>query len=46
MAKETIIENAALIETVLNKNYDVLIKKTKDGGIKIMYFEPKNLKNK
>lgn len=46
MVKQIIIENAALIESVLNKNYDVLIKKTKDGGIKIMYFEPKNLKNK
>lgn len=46
MIKQIIIENATLIESVLNKNYDVLIKKTKDGGIKIMYFEPKNLKNK
>lgn len=46
MVRETIKENAALIESVLDKNYDVLIKKTKDGGVKIMYFEPKNIKNK
>lgn len=44
--KEQILEQIDNMVDVLNKEYDILLKKNKDGNVKIMYYKPKNLKKK
>lgn len=42
--KDEILARVDEIVDILNKDFDVLIKKTKDGSLKIMFYRPKNLK--
>lgn len=44
--KEQILEQLDNIIYILNKEYDVMLKKNKDGNVKVMYYKPRNLKNK
>lgn len=43
-AKEQILEKIDIIEKLLCKSYDIIIKQNKEGLVKIMYYEPKNIK--
>lgn len=36
--------NAGRIAELLAKDYDIIIKKTKENKLKILYYRPKNLK--
>lgn len=42
--KEQILEQLDNMVDMLKKEYDIVLKKTKDGNAKIMYYKPKNLK--
>lgn len=44
--EQRIIEKAKEMASLLADNYDITIKKTKDNGIKILYYRPLNLANK
>lgn len=44
--KEQILEQLDNILYILEKDYDIIIKKNKDGDVKIMYYKPKNIKNR
>jgi hypothetical protein len=44
--EQQIIDSLPEIKAILDKDFDVLIKKNKDGTLKIMYYKPKNLKRK
>jgi hypothetical protein len=44
--EKQIINSLPEIKAILEKDFDVLIKKNKDGTLKIMYYKPKNLKRK
>ena len=44
--KEQILAQLDNMVEVLNKEFDIIIKKNKDGNVKIMYYKPKNLKKK
>lgn len=39
-----IIKNAKEMARVLSNDYDIILKKTKENELKIMYYRPKKLK--
>lgn len=37
-------DNARTIATLIDKGFDVILKRNRQGDLKIMYYEPKNIK--
>lgn len=44
--EQEIIEKAKEMAGLLEKNYDITIKKTKNDTIKILYYRPLNIANR
>lgn len=41
--EELLKREAGRIAELLKKDYDIIIKKTKENGVKILYYKPRNL---